>query len=147
MAATFPTSDLDHSVQRSERARWPSWTREPLLHFVLIGAVLFAVDHFIVAGKDDPPTTVVTPALGTQARETFRNARGRDPDAKELQAVRQVWLDNEVLYREGIAMQMDRGDASIRDRVIFKSLSAVDAGVKLPPIDDKKLREWFESNR
>jgi hypothetical protein len=31
--------------------------------------------------------------------------------------------------------------------VIFKALSMINAGVKLPPADDAKLREWFEANR
>ena len=34
-----------------------------------------------------------------------------------------MWLDNEVLYREGLALQVDKGDPAIRERVIFKALS------------------------
>jgi hypothetical protein len=82
-----------------------------------------------------------------EARATFAASRGREPDAQELEALRRVWLDNEVLYREGIALEMDRGDSAIRDRVIFKALSVVDANVKLPKVDDRTLREWFESRR
>jgi hypothetical protein len=52
-----------------------------------------------------------------------------------------------VLYREGLAMQLDRGDKSIRERVIFKALSVVDASTKLPAYDDEVLRQWFESRR
>ncbi len=55
-----------------------------------------------------------------------------------------VWLDNEVLYREGLALQLDKGDTAIRERVIFKALSVIDASVKLPPVDESTLREWFE---
>src|SRR5262249_39606670 len=58
-----------------------------------------------------------------------------------------VWVDNEVLYREGLALQVDKGDPSIRERVIFKALSVVDSNVKLPAIDDKGLRAWFEAHR
>jgi hypothetical protein len=58
-----------------------------------------------------------------------------------------VWLDNEVLYREGLALGLDRGDNSIRERVIFKSLSMIEAGLKLPPVDEATLRAWFESHR
>ena len=58
-----------------------------------------------------------------------------------------VYLDNEVLYREGLALQVDKGDQAIRDRVIFKALSIIDANVKLPEIDDKGLEAWFEKNR
>ena len=121
--------------------------REPLLHFVLIGATLFAVDHVLVSRSDDPRTIVMGAAVDKEARETFRAARGREPNAEELKALRQVWLDNEVLFREGMALQVDRGDTAIRDRVIFKALSMVDANVKLPPVSDDVLRAWFEKNR
>jgi len=58
-----------------------------------------------------------------------------------------VWVDNEVLYREGLALQVDKGDTAIRERVIFKALSVVDASTKLPPVTDAALRRWFEAHR
>lgn len=123
------------------------WTREPLLHFILIGAVLFGLDYLISSRADDPHTIVVDAAVDAEAIQTFQTSRGRAPNAKELQALRQVWLDNEVLYREGLALGLDKGDIAIRERVIFKALSMVDANTKRPPIDEKVVREWFEKNR
>jgi hypothetical protein len=123
------------------------WLREPLLHFVVLGGVLFAADHFIGGRADDPRVIVVGAEVDDQARQLFRSSRGREPGAEELAALRRVWLDNEVLYREGLALQVDRGDSAIRERVIFKALSVVDANVKLPPFDDKLLRDWFEAHR
>jgi len=125
----------------------PAWLREPLLHFVALGGVLFAVDHVIVGRADDPHTIVVGADVDREAIETFKAARGHDPDAEELAALRRVWLDNEVLYREGLALQVDKGDAAIRERVIFKALSVLDSNVKLPPADDNVLRKWFEAHR
>lgn len=125
----------------------PDWVREPLLHFVLLGALLFGVDHFLFGLTDDPRTIVIDAAVDQQARETFEAARGHEPDDDELYALRRVWLDNEVLYREGLALQLDRGDPAIRERVIFKSLSVVDAGTKLPAFDDATLRAWFDERR
>jgi len=121
--------------------------REPLFHFVVLGALLFAADHFIVGRVDDPRTIVVDAAVDSQAIQVFKAARGREPDKEELYALRRVWLDNEVLYREGLALQVDRGDPAIRERVIFKALSVVDANLKPPPFDERVLREWFEANR
>jgi hypothetical protein len=121
--------------------------REPLLHFVLIGGLLFAVDQFIVGRTDDPHTIVVTSAIDREASQIFRAERGREPNRAELEALRRVWLDNEVLYREGLALGVDKGDSAIRDRVIFKALSVVDANVKLPAIDDAGLRQWFDAHR
>ena len=125
----------------------PSWVREPLLHFVLLGAALFVVDHFLVSRQDDPRAIVVGPEVDDEAKRLFNASRGRAPNAEELKALRERWIDNEVLYREGLALRVDQGDTAIRERVIFKALSVVDAGVKLPPYDDKLLRGWFESRR
>jgi hypothetical protein len=127
--------------------RGPGWLREPLLHFVLLGGLLFAVDHALISKADDPRTIVVGADVNSEAKETFKAARGREPNAEELQALHRVWLDNEVLYREGLALQVDKGDQAIRERVIFKALSVVDSNVKLPPIDDQKLSAWFEGHR
>lgn len=128
--------------------RFPTaWLREPLLHFLLLGALLFAVDAHINRDRNDPRVIVIDAAVDQEAIRVFRAARGRDPNADELYALRRVWLDNEVLYREGMALQMDQGDQAIRDRVIFKALSSIDAGLKRPPITDETLRSWFEKNR
>lgn len=121
--------------------------REPLLHFVLLGAALFGIDAALNQNADDPRRIVIDAAVDQQAIDVFRKARGRAPNEEELYALRRVWLDNEVLYREGLAMQMDQGDESIRDRVIFKALSSINATLKLPPVDDAVLRSWFEKNR
>jgi hypothetical protein len=125
----------------------PPWAREPLVHFIVFGAVLFAVDHFVAGQTDDPHTIHVDASVDQHARDVFRQARGRDPNADELYALRRVWLDNEVLYREGLALQLDKGDQAIRDRVIFKALSMIDASLELPKFDEQTLRDYFEKNR
>lgn len=147
MSTVLPASFSDRLKSSFRRAVWPKWTREPLLHFVVLGALLFAADHFIAGRADDPRTIVVDASVDAQAIKVFRDARGREPNADELYALRRVWLDNEVLYREGLALAVDRGDAAIRERVIFKALSVVDANLKAPPVDERVLREWFEANR
>jgi PPIC-type PPIASE domain len=138
--------DVSSSTQRKEFSL-PGWTREPLLHFVILGALLFAVDHFVVASKDDPHTIVMDASVDEEATRLFKGSQGRAPDADELRALRQTWLDNEVLYREGLALEVDKGDPAIRDRVIFKALSMIDANVSVPHADDKTLRAWFDSHR
>ena len=121
--------------------------REPLLHFALLGLALFAIDHYFVTRDDDPGTIVISAEVDQDASDAFKAARGRKPNADELRALRQTWLDNEVLYREGLEMRLDKGDSAIRDRVVFKALSVVDAATRLPPADEKTLRTWFETHR
>jgi hypothetical protein len=139
-------SAADEAPASSVRTFSP-WLREPLLHFALLGAALFGLDHLLMLRTDDPHVIVIPAEVDEQARQLFKGSRGREPDAEELAALRRTWLDNEVLYREGLALQLDKGDSSIRERVIFKALSTVDANTRLPPYDDKLLNDWFESHR
>lgn len=141
------TARPDRSTTSSQARPLPGWMREPLLHFLFLGGVLFAVDHLLITRADDPHTIVLDADVDKNARDVFAAARGLPPSAAELVALRQVWLDNEVLYREGLAMQVDKGDTAIRERVIFKALSVVDASTRLPVADDKVLRAWFDANR
>jgi len=157
MPTTLPSpAGFNHeSASRPEASAVPppairrpaaAWMREPLLHFVLLGALLFAVDHALVTRSDDPRTIVVGKAVNDEARALFLASRGREPNAEELRALAQRWVDNEVLYREGVALRVEQGDTMIRDRVIFKSLMLVESGLKRPPIDDAVLRAWFKAN-
>ena len=147
MSMTLPSAPVHAAAPAARRQSLPNWLREPLLHFVVLGTLLFAVDHFLVSKADDPNTIVVGTEVTDEAKRLFRESRGREPSAEELQALSRRWLDNEVLYREGMALGVDRGDKMIRDRVIFKSLMVIETGLKLPPVDDKMLREWFEAQR
>jgi len=150
MSATFPSStdaiDRKPGVSTARRSV-PAWLREPLLHFVLLGAALFGIDHALVSRQDDPKLILVGPEVDEEAKRLFAAGRGRAPTAEELKALRERWLDNEVLYRYGLSLQVDRGDPAIRERVIFKALSVVDANVKAPALAERVLREWFESHR
>ena len=147
MSTPLPTSPVGLGKPAAHSASLPNWLREPLLHFAVLGALLFAVDHVLVGRADDPRTIVVGKSVTDEAKTLFRQSRGRDPNPDELRALTERWIDNEVLYREGLALRVDQGDAMIRDRVIFKALMVVESGLKLPPVDDKTLREWFEKNR
>jgi hypothetical protein len=128
-------------------SRLPAWMCEPLLHFMVLGAVLFAADHIIAGHTDDPHTITVDASVELPARKAFREKHGRDPNAAELRSLRRKWLESEVLYREGIAMQLDKGDPAIRARVIFKVRDMIESGLGTPTFDEKTLRAWFEKNR
>lgn len=121
--------------------------REPLLHFVVFGALVFGVDHVLEARKENPRVITVDAATDLEARTIFRSALGREPSAAEMTVLRERWVDNEVLYREGLALRVDQGDPTIRERVIFKALNVMQANLTLPKIDDKGLRAWFEQHR
>jgi len=141
------TLPLGAAWETTRRLRSGGWLREPLFHFVVLGGLLFGIDRVVASRADDPRLIVVGAEVDREAIDTFKATRNRDPNTEELNALRRVWLDNEVLYREGLALGVDKGDTAIRERVIFKALSVVDANVKVPAADDQTLRAWFESHR
>jgi hypothetical protein len=121
--------------------------REPLLHFIVFGALVFGADHLLTARRDGPNVIVMDAAVDEEARSVFRSAMGREATPGDMKVLRQRWLDNEVLYREGLALRVDQGDVTIRERVIFKALSLMEANLSLPPTDEAALRTWFDEHR
>ena len=123
------------------------WLREPLLHFTLLGALLFGVDHLIASRQGDPHLIVISADIDQDARKLFVDAKGREPSAADMAILRTRWFDNEVLYREGLALRVDQGDPTIRERVIFKTLNMLQANLQAPQVSDADLRAWFETRR
>lgn len=121
--------------------------REPLAHFMVFGALIFAADHLLLTVRGNPQDIVITKEAYQEARETFVAGMKREPSPAELKTLTDRWLDNEVLYREGLTLGLDKGDPAMRDRVIFKTLSLAQAGLVLPKIDEAGLRLWFDSRR
>ena len=120
-------------------------SREPLVHFLLLGAVIFGVDHLLDARREDPQTIVISTAVQKESRDIFAAGMQRQPSASDMKKLLDRWTDNEILYREGLALGLDRGDPTIRERVIFKALSVMQSGLVLPKIDEPGLKAWFDT--
>lgn len=145
MASVAPTQP--YIDDRSPGTRKQSWLSEPLVHFVVLGALVFALDHVLVARTDDPHTIIVSADVNKELVGMFTDSRSRAPTPEELKSLQKVWLDNEVLYREGIANGLDRGDQMLRDRIIFKSMGVIETGIKVRAPDEQVLKTWFEQHR
>jgi len=113
----------------------------------VLGALVFVLDHMLVARADDPHTIIVSADVNKELVGMFTDSRSRPPTPEELKSLQKVWLDNEVLYREGLANGLDRGDQMLRDRIIFKSMGLIETGIRVRAPDDPVLKSWFEQHR
>ncbi len=120
---------------------------EPLAHFLLIGAVIFAVSHWMDVTNNARKTIVITPDLRRQLTEEFTELQGRAPTDDEYQRAAQNWIRNEILFREALALKLDSGDEMIRERVAQKMRLLVFGQVVVPTPTVAELRAWFESRR
>lgn len=99
--------------------------REPLLHFLLIGACLFLLAGLrhdsasiqIGSAQSQPQKIVVTPGDVESLIAGFANLWHRQPTARELDGLIQGRVREEVYYREALKMGLDRDDAIIRGRL------------------------------
>jgi hypothetical protein len=121
-------------------------TQEPLIIFTVIALLIFVGDYLIALGKDDPKAIVITPEIRQEVKQIYANALKREPTPADLKVLIERWVDNEVLYREGLALGLDKGDSSIRERVIFKALSVTQAEITLPKLDENGLQNWFNEH-
>jgi hypothetical protein len=124
------------------------WLSEPLLHFLLIGLVLFGLDAALAgSGSATAHRIVVDDAVRTRLSEGFERATGRSPTAQELDGQVEKWLDEEVLYREGLARELDRDDGRVRRRIADKMSFVVESSLDLPEPSDAELKNWFSQHR
>ncbi|KPK37255.1 MAG: hypothetical protein AMJ69_12100 [Gammaproteobacteria bacterium SG8_47] len=95
--------------------------KEPLLHFLLIGLLLFGL--FAALNKDStgPANRIaITRADVEQLQALFQRQWQRPPTPQELQALIEGRIREEVLYREALALGLDRDDTIVRRRMAQK---------------------------
>lgn len=96
--------------------------REPLLHFLLIGAALFLYFN-LVGGVSEAPDTkriVVSSGQVEQLVANFERTWSRPPTPQELDAMVESHVREEVFYREAMAMGLDQNDPMVRRRMRMK---------------------------
>jgi hypothetical protein len=120
--------------------------REPLLHFFLLGAVLFGLYGWLHGGLGKAPDEIVVSRgqLQTLHRQ-FQLTRQRAPTPQELRELVDSWVREEILYREGIAMGLDRDDSIVRRRVAQKlEFISQEATPAMPTAQD--LQAWLDAH-
>jgi hypothetical protein len=123
--------------------RTPWWRRlaaEPLLHFLVLALLIFALDASLREPDAERATLVVPLQVQDEARQLFEAGTGRVPEPAELQPLLDRWVQHEALYREGLAQGLDRGDRVIRDRIAEKTLRLTEAGLGLPADAEAAVR-------
>jgi len=96
--------------------------REPLVHFLVIGVILFALNRLPDNGSAPDSNNRITIGAGEieQLRAMFMKQRQRPPTEEELRGLVDARVQEEVLYREALAMRLDRDDTIVKRRLAQK---------------------------
>lgn len=116
--------------------------REPLLHFLLIGLGLFVLYGQVSPGDSDGHSIRIGQRQADAIVAQYQAQWNRPPSMEELRALIETQVRDEILYREGRSLGLDRDDAVIQRRVRQKyDLIAEDENTPAAP-GDAVLDAW-----
>ncbi len=138
---------MAHLIALIKNARRLRILQDPLLHFLILGALVFAVDQVLFTSRGDAETIIVKGDVQTELGDLFRVRNKREASAEDMKALIKGWVESEALYRVGIEQGLDRGDRKIRDLIIGDAIGVIQSGLTVPPVTTDALRTWFEARR
>jgi hypothetical protein len=121
--------------------------REPLVHFLLLGAVIFAAYGVVSKRSGDEPGNIVISAGQVAAMaETFTRTWRRPPTREELEGLIRDRVQEEVYSREAMALGLDKDDTIIRRRLRQKMEFLTDDVAALAAPTDEELSAYLKTH-
>jgi len=123
------------------------WLKEPLFHFLLIGAGLFMLYGW--QSDDDaiqPDQIIFTEDKIDQLINLWERKWQRLPSQRELQALIEQQIREEVLYREALAIGLDKNDQVVRRRMSQKMEFISNDLASLAEPDDEQLQSYLDEH-
>jgi hypothetical protein len=118
--------------------------REPLVHFLLLGAGLFALAELVGGTAAVRPERVsVSTARIEELAQGFERTWSRPPTQAELAGLVEDYVREEVFYREALALGLDRDDVIIRRRLRQKMEFLSDDLAAEPTPGDAELAAYL----
>src|SRR3954453_18407304 len=120
---------------------------EPMLHFLLIGIALFGAYRWVSPGDSGGRRIVVTQGVVDDLVTQHVAARGREPSTTELNHLIESYVRDEILYREGVRLGVERDDIVVKRRVRQKveMIAEEDASTRAPT--DADLFAYLTANQ
>ena len=122
------------------------WMKEPLVHFLVLGALVFALYSYI--GPDAPADDEIVVSRGQQEHlvTAFTRTWQRPPTQAEFTGIVDDWIREEIAYREGQRLGLDSNDTIIRRRLRQKLEVLADEIVSMAEPGEEMLQEYLEDN-
>jgi hypothetical protein len=114
--------------------------REPLVHFVVLGALIFGAAEWRATDRGDDVVIMLGPEELAGLHADHERRTGQPPTPHDEQALIDRFVEDEMLYREALALGLDRGDVIVRRRLLQKMEFLLDARADLEPPTAEDLR-------
>lgn len=125
----------------------PDWTREPLVHFTVLGAVLYVALTW-GGSPPDPSSRVISVGAAEEEKiaESWTLTMGRAPTDAELDAAVDAFVREEVLYREALRLGLNESDAIVRRRLVSKMDMSASLAAETAEPTEAVLRAFMAEN-
>ena len=121
--------------------------KEPLVHFLALALVVFAVYGVINTSEaEKPDRIVVTGPKIEQIAGLFAKAWQRPPTVAELKDLIDDYVKEEILVREALALRLDKDDTVIRRRLRLKMEFLSDAENEALLPTNSELAAYLKAN-
>jgi len=121
---------------------------EPLIHFFVLGALLFGLYSLVNKNNTDAEDIIVDNADVEHMVELWRLQWQRPPSAEELQGLITKYIDQEVMYREALRLNLDHNDEIVKRRLAQKmEFLGNDLSSLVAPANDENLKSYFEKHK
>jgi hypothetical protein len=138
---------ISTSPAMTESSRGRRWLREPLVHFLLIGAALFGFFRWTGgSGGPDSGRIVIGPGQVEHLAVGFARTWRRPPTQQELKGLIDDFVREEMATREARSMGLDREDTVIRRRLRQKLEFLVEDAAEAVPPTDAELQAWLDAH-
>jgi hypothetical protein len=121
--------------------------KEPLVHFLVLGALIFAVYGWLNRDRQSEDEIFVSRGQQEHLVNMFSRTWQRPPTPQEYQGLLRDYLREEIAYREGVAMGLEQGDTIIRRRMRQKLELLTDEIVSFSQPTDEELGQFLADNR
>ena len=125
------------------------WIREPLLHFLFIGAAIYLLYGAVVESvpEETDKTIIVSAGEVEWMRSSWQKRWNRPPTPEEFDGLIQQYIRETVLYREALTMGLNQHDQVIRRRLAQKLEFLAKDLVALTPPSEEELVAYFETHK
>ena len=125
------------------------WFKEPLVHFLVIGAMIFVVFSVVNTEESTMDGNTIVVSAGDIARLSgnWSQKWNRPPTETELQGLIDSYIKEEVYYREALALGLDQNDTILRRRLMQKMEFLSNDLADLSNPDETALNQYFLANQ
>jgi len=120
--------------------------REPLVHFLALGAALFLLFQWRGGGGPESRRITVTPGQIEHLSAAFARTWQRPPTEPELKGLVDEYVREEIATREAVTIGLDRDDTIIRRRLRQKLEFVVEDDVASTKPTDAELQGWLDGH-